>query len=127
MMAPWIESKREYIETDFRISDLAPERLTLLDLYSILGEKVVYSLADAKRVQKKQLADAQYKAMMDAEGGFSPNRMLDLLKMRCGYVLKRGSTLNNPHIPKATLDQFPKITENHAVVLRELAGQSLKI
>lgn len=127
MMAPWIESKRLYIEADFRLAELAPENLQLEDLFRISGQKEVYSVADARFLHKKQLRSVEYRAMMDHEQGFSPERMLELLKLRCGYVIRRGSTLNNPHIPKAVLDGFPKITDNHAHVLRELVCQALKI
>lgn len=126
MMKPWIESKRKYIEADFKLSSIAPSRLTLADLYSVVGEKRSYSLEDAQFLHKKQLNATQYQEMKDLQSGFSPERMLELLKLRCRYVLRRGSTLNNPHIPKATLEKFPKITDDHSKVLRTLVAQSLK-
>lgn len=126
MMAPWIEEKRKYIEADFKLAEIAPGKLTMGDLFGIVGEKEVYSLAEAQALHKMQLRTAEYRKMMDLDEGYSPQRLLELLKMRCGYVIRRGSTLNNPHIPKAVLERFPKITDNHAVVLRGLVGQSLK-
>ncbi len=127
MIAPWIESKRKYIEADFTLARLAPEKLTIEDLNVCVGQKTEYSLEDAKFLQKKQLTAAEYRDLMDLDGGYSPQRMLKLLKQRCGYVLQRGSTLNNPHIPHAILQKFPKITNDHAKVLRELVDQSINI
>lgn len=126
MMAPWIESKRSYIAADFRLAGLAPERLTLADLYECVGEKPEYTLKDATNLHKKQLTTGQYIEMRDKPNGFSAERMLELLRLRCRYVLLRGSTLNNPHIPKATLEAFPKITDNHSAELRKLVIHSLK-
>ena len=80
----------------------------------------------AQKLQKKQLRDEEYRELMDCEQGFSAEKMLELLKKRCRYVILRGSTLNNPHIPKTVLDGFPKITANHAAELRKLVAQSLK-
>ncbi len=125
MMAPWIEGRRQYIEADFRLAQLAPERLVLEDLYQLLGHQEIYSLDQARTLQKLQLREEEYRSFQDLEAGFSAQAMLDLLKMRCAYVIRRGSTLNNPHIPKAVLEAFPKITSNHASELRELVAQSL--
>jgi hypothetical protein len=35
---------------------------------------------------------------MDVVDGFSPAKMLEILRDRCRYVLERGATLNNPHV-----------------------------
>ena len=126
MMAPWIEDRRDYIEADFQLADLAPDRLVLDDLYRLIGKQDVYLLHQAQKLQKKQLRDEEYRELMDCGQGFSAEKMLELLKKRCRYVILRGSTLNNPHIPKTVLDGFPKITANHAAELRKLVAQSLK-
>jgi len=57
---------------------------------------------------------------MDLDNGYSPERMLDILKDRAEYLMKRGSTLNNPHIPESYYGDFPKITNDHAKTLRDL-------
>ena len=126
MMSGWIEEKKKYIERDFILADLASENLTTDDLYSVCGRKNKYSLEDAKALQKQQLSRNEYHEMMDLEGGYSVGRMLDLLKLRCSYVIRRGSTLNNPHIPKVVLERFPVITSEHAAELRKLVAQELK-
>ena len=125
-MAPWIEDRRKYIESDFRIAEIAPQRLVIEDLYRLLGKQEVYSLDQAQRLHKKQLSAKEYRKFQDSETGISEKMMLNLLRMRCEYVIRRGSTLNNPHIPKAVLDKFPMITSDHAVELRRLVNQALK-
>lgn len=126
MMAPWVDEKRRYIEVDFKLAQLAAKHLTASDLYALVGEKELYTLEDAQALHKKQLKIAEYRGLFDVQGGYSPLRMLEILKMRCVYVVERGSTLNNPHIPKQVLESFPKITDEHAATLRKLVAQSLK-
>lgn len=62
---------------------------------------------------------------MDRHMGYSPERMLSILQDRCRYLLERGSTLNNPHIPASYFKGWERITTNHAQCLRELLTQSL--
>lgn len=120
MMAPWIEEKAEYIRRDFLLAQLAPARLTLDDLHAIMGKKDIYSMDDAKLLQKKQYSAEKYREMMDKVEGYSEGRMLAILKERCKYVIERGATLNNPHIPGSYFDGWEKIESNHAARLREL-------
>lgn len=126
MMSPWIEEKRKYIEVDFRLAQLAAENLVLENLFELVGEKASYTLIDAQALHKKQLKKSEYEKLFDLKQEYTQERMLEILKMRCVYVVERGSTLNNPHIPKNILEGFPKITEDHAKKLRELVIQALK-
>ena len=126
MIAPWIEEKRLYIYPDYQLSKLAASKLTLNDLTSICGSKATYTLYDAKKLMKKQFSTSEYIELMDLDDGYSPATMLEILRQRCEYVINRGSTLNNPHIPTSVLNNFPKITENHAATLRSLVHKSLK-
>ena len=119
-MKPWIDSKAEYIAPDFSLAAHASQKLTLEDLYSIVGEKEVYTEEDAKKLQKKQYSAAQYLALRDNGSGYTPAKMLSILQDRCSYLVQRGSTLNNPHIPFSYFKDWTKITENHADKLREL-------
>jgi hypothetical protein len=66
------------------------------------------------------MSKAEYLSAMDLEGGYSPERMLEIFRERGRYVIERGSTLNNPHIPYSYFDKWTTITEDHAVRLREL-------
>ena len=96
-MEPWLKQKEEYIEPDYSISRVAPQRLVLNDLIDVVGEKEMYSLQDAKKLHKQQYSQSDYETLMDVEGGYSQIQMLSILHDRCEYLLRRGSTLNNPH------------------------------
>lgn len=52
--------------------------------------------------------------------------MLAMLRERCGYVIRRGSTLNNPHIPAGFFEGWEQIREDHAARLRELVVEALQ-
>ena len=119
-MELWITEKQDYIKNDFELSKIIPKKLTSSDLFSLLGNKKKYSLDDARNLQKKQYSKEGYKEKMDLDNGYSPERMLGILKDRAEYLMKRGSTLNNPHIPESYYGDFPKITNDHAKTLRDL-------
>ena len=61
----------------------------------------------------------------DRPTGYSAQRMVKMLRERCQYVIRRGATLNNPHIPKNYFDGWERITEDHAARLRELVRDYL--
>jgi hypothetical protein len=125
MMAPWIQEKAEYIQPDFDIAELVPPLITMDILHAVVGEKGKYSVDDAKRLHKKQFTKEQYRDAMDVAGGYSPERMLEILRDRCRYLIARGSTLNNPHVPESFFLGWEQITEKHAERLRELVAQEL--
>ena len=89
------------------------------DATRVVGVKDHYSPIDAKRLQKSQYTAAEYKARMDLEQGYSPERMLEMFRERAKYLIERGSTLNNPHIPADFFSNWTSITNDHAVVLRD--------
>ncbi|HAG82152.1 MAG TPA: hypothetical protein DCL61_13540 [Cyanobacteria bacterium UBA12227] len=126
VMSQWISEKEIYIMSDYKLGEIAPERLTLDDLYAILGQKDSYTLPDARSLQKKQYTTQQYYTKMDLPQGYSPERMLSILKERCRYLIQRGSTLNNPHILASYFQGWERITENHAQRLRELVIEALQ-
>jgi len=117
-MRPWITEKWDYIKADFELAEHVPAHITLETMYQILGEKDGYSKADARKLHKNQMSAAQYLEAQDVSGGYSPARMLDIFKDRAKYVIKRGSTLNNPHIPAKYLETWPEIRADHAAELR---------
>lgn len=137
-MAPWIAEKEKYVASDFYLASTVPAFVNKEMVEDILGSKEVYSLSDAARIMKKQWNQKQYKENSDIDfdpnfaevtvngrpkvnpGGYSLQRMTRILQLRCDYVIRRGSTLNNPHIEKAYFDSFEKITTNHAETLRRL-------
>lgn len=120
LMQSWIKKKAEYIKPDFQLAKIASKNLTLEDLYLLLGEKESYSLEDAKSIQKRQYSTEKYLELQDIINGYSKDRMLNILKDRATYLMERGGTLNNPHIPGSYFKKWEKITKNHAARLREM-------
>lgn len=120
-MEPWIAQVERYIVPDFAIGELSAVKLTLADLFVICGEKPFYLLEDAQRLYKKQWSKAEFAAAMDMHQGYSQQRMLEILHQRALYLMSRGATLNNPHVPKSFLAQFNDqlITKEHAARIRE--------
>jgi hypothetical protein len=123
MMSEWINSKADYISPDFMLADLASQNLTLNDMHQVLEPKALYSYEDAKALQKMQYKKDKYIALQDRDGGYSPERMLEIFKDRSKYLIERGSTLNNPHIPFTYFRGWVEITENHAEVLRNMVRE----
>ena len=118
MMADWIQSKEKYIAPDFKLAKLVPAKINIDDMYRIIGKKDIYTYDDAKAIQKMQYKKEQYVQLQDLEHGYSPRRMLEIVKDRAQYLIERGSTLNNPHIPFSYFDGWTEITTNHAEQLR---------
>lgn len=124
-MAAWIEQKERYVRPDVVLARHAPALITEAVLIDILGDKLHYTLADARLVQKNQYSAAHYRDRMDLPTGYSRQRMLEIVRERCRYLIRRGSTLNNPHIPASYFEGLERITENHASRLRQLVQQTL--
>lgn len=118
MMKNWIDKKKEYIQPDFQLSNILSAKLTMEDMYKIVGEKNCYTLHDIKSIQKRQYTTQQYIDLQDMETGYSPHAMLNIIQDRAKYLVDRGSTLNNPHIPFTYFNGIEKIVENHAEELR---------
>jgi len=126
MMAEWIQSKEKYIAPDFKLAKLVPAKINFEDMYRIIGKKDVYTYGDAKSIQKMQYKKKQYIQLQDLEQGYSPKRMLEIVKDRAQYLIERGSTLNNPHIPFTYFDGWTEITKNHAEQLRIMVREYFK-
>jgi len=120
-MEPWVAQLEKYIKPDLELGELAAARLTMDDLHLICGEKEEYALDDARQLYKKQWKTHEYLDAMDRKTSYSADRMLEILQQRARYLMSRGSTLNNPHIPKSFLKQFEDqlITREHAQRIRE--------
>lgn len=125
VMNYWISEKEAYILSDYKLAQFAPDLLTIDVLYEILGKKDFYTLEDARSLQKKQYTTQNYFDKMDLNQGYSPEKMLSILKDRCRYLIERGSTLNNPHILASYFQGWEQITDNHAQRLRELVTEAL--
>lgn len=126
-MAPWIDEKAEYIRPDFEFAESVPGLITSDVMNLVVGAKELYDYDDARTLQKKQHSKAEYLALMDRDAGYSPDRMLEIVRSRVKYLIERGSTLNNPHIPASYFAGWEKIKENHARRLRELVREALDL
>jgi len=126
MMADWINSKEEYIAPDFKLAKLVPAKINLDDMYRIIGKKDIYTYDDAKAIQKMQYKKEEYLRIQDLSQGYSPDRMLEIIKDRAQYLIERGSTLNNPHIPFSYFNGWTKIKTNHAKQLSIMVRKSLE-
>lgn len=126
MMAPWIQEKEAYIRPDFMLATLAPNRLTKDDMFQVLGEKDIYTLEDARTLHKRQLRMQEYTARQDVLGGYSQDRMLEIFRDRARYLIERGSTLNNPHIPASYFVGWPQIRSDHAATLVRMVREALQ-
>jgi len=127
-MEPWIKQMELYVRPDAILAETVPERITDDVLVRVLGDKPIYSLEEARAIGKNQYSAKQYRERMDMpqEKSYSRQRMLELLRERCRYVLLRGATLNNPHIPAGYFKAWEQITEDHAITLRRLVGEYLQ-
>jgi hypothetical protein len=124
-MAPWVKEKEEYIRIDFELAKTVPDLITLEILFQVLGKKDSYTVQDARLLHKRQYSAAQYLEQRDLQDGYSPERMLAILKDRCRYIIARGSTLNNPHIAGSYFAGWERITEKHPERLRQLVAEAL--
>jgi hypothetical protein len=81
-MAPWIAGRWEYIRLDFEMAQLVPALVTVDVMHRLIGLKDTYSVADAKRLHKQQYTAQKYKDLMDVKDGYSPERMLEIVRAR---------------------------------------------
>lgn len=126
-MKPWFDLQAAYIAPDVALADHAPDLIKDSTLAAILGGARSFTLSDAKRLMKNQYRAADYAAAADLPNGeYSREAMLGMLRERCAYVIRRGSTLNNPHIPASYFADWERITEDHAARLRELVVDALQ-
>ncbi|WIB00352.1 hypothetical protein [Curtobacterium sp. MCBA15_012] len=119
-MEPWIVRKERYIAPDLALADSLPASVTSEMVVALLGEKDVYSPADARWVMKNQWKASEYQEFKDLPDGYSLARMTEIMQQRGRYVILRGSTLNNPHIEGSFFDSFDRIVDEHAIRLRDL-------
>ncbi len=120
-MGPWIADKERYIRPDMVLATRARGLVTDETLTDVLGTAATFTAADARLIMKNQWSAANYRDNADLEdGAYSRQRMVELLRDRLAYVIRRGATLNNPHIPESYLEGrgLKQITEDHAAQLR---------
>jgi hypothetical protein len=126
-MKPWFDQMSAYIAPDIALAAHAPGFIKDSALTAILGPAHKFTRADARRLMKNQYGASDYDDAADLPGGeYSRAAMLNMLRERCEYVIRRGSTLNNPHIPASYFADWERITEDHAARLRELVVEALQ-
>jgi hypothetical protein len=119
-MKAWIDQIWEYIRVDFEMAGLIPDLITGDVMFKIIGNKDLYTPEDARKLHKNQNSRDKYLSLMDRPNGYSYTRMLEIFRDRARYVLRRGATLNNPHIPMAYFENWPTIDSDYAFTLRTL-------
>lgn len=125
-MKPWFDRMTAYIATDVALAEFVPDLITDATLTAVLGGARQFTRNEARRLMKNQYTAEDYSDASDLGGDdYSRNAMLEMLRERCEYVIRRGSTLNNPHIPPSFFDGWERIEEDHAARLRELVVEGL--
>lgn len=124
-MSDWIKDKQDYVRPDYVLAQQAPQKISDGDLDMVVGKGQKFTRDDARRIMKNQWSAEEYSTHADLpDGGYSRKAMLILLRERCEYVIRRGATLNNPHIPETYLsDRVEPITKDHAATIRKLVQQ----
>ena len=125
-MRPWFDRMASYVEPDVALARHVPRLITDATLSAVLGPENTFSQNDAKRLMKNQYSATDYLNASDrTDGGYSRRAMLRMLRERAKYVIERGSTLNNPHIPAGYFVGWERIVDDHAARLRELVVHAL--
>ncbi|MFJ5806720.1 hypothetical protein [Streptomyces sp. NPDC093093] len=129
-MVEWISGKEEYIRPDVELAEHAMRGVSAESVTSLLGYSDFYTRAEARWIMKNQWSVARYMEATDltrdGEAGYSLDRMVEIMQERCYYVMSRGATLNNPHIPLSYIEKLAKITVEPAANLRRLVGNYLQ-
>lgn len=127
-MREWILDKERYIRPDMVLANRAAELITDATLVDVLGSDHDFGADAAKLIMKNQWSAAEYKQNADLPGvRYSRGRLVALLQERLGYVIRRGATLNNPHISESyfTSKSLQRIGEDHAATVRSLVRDYL--
>lgn len=122
-MRRWIAEKEAYVRPDMLLAERALRTLDESIVSDVFGDAETFSIQQAQSIMKRQWSVKEYRLRADLDGDrFSRDAMLDVLRERLGYVIRRGATLNNPHIPGSYFEEagLLPITEDHAATLRRL-------
>ena len=80
-----------------------------------IRESEMRSLFNLREVSGRSETDA----ILELEDGYSKEKMLEIYRDRVRYLIERGSTLNNPHIPGSYFNNWDTvIRDDHASNLR---------
>jgi hypothetical protein len=126
-MQPWYDAMIAYAQADYEMAQCVPELITDATLSAVLGDAESFSYEEVTLLMKKQMKVAEYRAEADLNDEmYSRAAMLRLLRSRCRYLIERGSTRNNPHIPPSYFNEWEHIERNHAARLREMVIEALE-
>jgi hypothetical protein len=126
-MKNWLDDMEAYAAPDFALAEHVPELIGPATLTAVLGEDETFTYAGARRLMKNQYRRENYRQAADLpDECYSRKAMLSMLRDRCKYLLERGSTRNNPHIPPSYFENWERIKVNHAARLRELVVEALQ-
>ena len=126
-MKPWFDRMAAYIAPDVVLAETVPDLLDDGVLSAVLTPAEDFGYEDARQLMKNQYSRQDYRDAADLPGErYSREAMLTMLRERCCYVIERGSTLNNPHIPAGYFEGWERIDRNHAARLRELVVEALE-
>lgn len=100
-MAPWIEEQVKYAYPDLVLLENLPDNAFSADavLKIFDGNQGPYTRKDVSRIMKKQWTAEDYSSAADVGDLYSMEAVISMLHKRCRYLIERGSTRNNPHIP----------------------------
>lgn len=127
-MRPWFDQMASYVGPDVALADTVPDLIGEETLGRVLGGAKEFGYEDARRLMKNQYGREDYLEAADLPNDrYSRAAMLEMLRERVRYVIQRGSTLNNPHIPASYFHGWEQITKNHAARLRDLVVEALTV
>jgi hypothetical protein len=127
-MEAWLDEVAAYAEADYKLAECVPDLMTDSTLTIVLGDAEEFTYDDVRRLLKNQgLADEYRQAADRPEMRYSRKAMLGLMRLRCAYLINRGSTRNNPHIPPRYFQGWEQISKNYAARLREMVIEELQI
>lgn len=128
VMERWYSQMQSYIWPDVLLSRFLPSQVNPDLVKRLLKSDPPYSLKQAKSIMKQQWSADQYRKARDLGNGYSINSMTHILRLRAKYVIERGSTLNNPHIPSSFFAGMPHIKKDDepAAILRQMVMDYLR-
>ena len=108
----WFEEKMEYIQPDYDLLELLSKSIDDRYVTEVFGPESEFDIEVVKKFLKRQkmypsgekLTVSMIGEMADLPSGkFSRMAMTKVVKERAKYLIHRGGTLNNPHIPKSEI------------------------
>ncbi|WP_144783749.1 hypothetical protein [Microbacterium sp. BH-3-3-3] len=78
-MESWIAEKEKYIAPDVALAADLPSFVSAAQVKASLGDKIIYSRADARSIMKNQWSTDDYAANEDRVAGYTRERMAEIL------------------------------------------------